>query len=292
MFHRESRQEGMTSNSEANSEAIRAWNTVLFEKFVRYRSTVVTGLGELGDRAMARLAPRPGERIVDLGCGFGDTTYELARRVGPTGRAVGLDAAERFIASAREHDRGLPNASFHLADLELEVPGGPYDAAFSRFGTMFFASPVIALRRIRKAVTGRLCMVVLRSKAANDWCTEPERIVRELLGDPPKGDHATCGPGPFSMASPDLVGDQLSAAGFTEIAFERVDVPLRLGYTIEQAVDFALALGPAGEVMRLAGDAGLARRGEIERALHAALEPSLTPDGVFAGAAAWIVTAR
>jgi SAM-dependent methyltransferase len=288
MFHRESRQVLMTSNS----EAIQAWNTVLFDKFVRYRATVVTGLGALGDRALARLAPRTGERIVDLGCGFGDTTYELAHRVGASGRAVGLDASERFIAAAREDHRARPNASFHVADLEHEVPGGPYDAAFSRFGTMFFASPVIALRRIRNAVTGRLCMVVWRSKAANEWCIAPEQIVRELLGDPPKGDQVTCGPGPFSMASPDLVGDQLTAAGFTEIAFERVDVTLRLGRTIDEAVDFALALGPAGEVMRLAGDAGVARRAEIERALHAALAPSLTEDGVCKGAAAWIVTAR
>ena len=276
----------------SNAEAIQAWNTVLFEKFVRYRDTVVRGLGTLGDRAIARLAPRAGERIVDLGCGFGDTTCELARRVGPTGRVVGIDAAERFISAAREENGAHPNASFRVADLEYEVPGGPYDAAFSRFGTMFFANPVIALRRIRTALTGRLCMVVWRSKAANDWCTEPERIVRELLGDPPKGDHVTCGPGPFSMASPDVVGDQLAAAGFIDIAFERLDATLRMGRTIDEAIDFALALGPAGEVMRLAGDAGVARRAEIERALHHALAPALTADGVCAGAAAWIVTAR
>jgi SAM-dependent methyltransferase len=288
MFRGESRQLGMTSNA----EAIQAWNTVLFEKFVHYRDTVVNGLGTLGDRAIGRLVPRAGERIVDLGCGFGDTTRELARRVGPTGRVVGLDAAERFIDAARAENRDHQNVSFRVADLEHEVPGGPYDAAFSRFGTMFFASPVIALRRIRSAVTGRLCMVVWRNKAANEWCTEPERIVRELLGDPPKGDHVTCGPGPFSMASPDVVGDQLVAAGFTDIAFERVDATLRLGRTLEAAIDFALALGPAGEVMRLAGEAGLGRRAEIERTLHAALAPLLTADGVCTGAAAWIVTAR
>lgn len=276
----------------SNAEAIQAWNTVLFDKFLRYRHTVVDGLGLLGDRAIERLAPRSGERIADLGCGFGDTTLELARRVGPTGRAIGLDASERFIASARDDARPHPNASFHVADLEREVPGGPFDAAFSRFGTMFFASPVIALRRIRAAVTGRLCMVVWRSKAANAWCTAPEQIVRDLLGDPDKGSHVTCGPGPFSMASPDVVGDQLVAAGFTDISFERADVEMRLGRTLEEAIDFALALGPAGEVMRLAGDAGIARRNEIERALHAALEPALTGDGVRAGASAWIVTAR
>jgi SAM-dependent methyltransferase len=275
-----------------NAEAIQAWNTVLFDKFVRYRSTVVHGLGDLGARALDELCPRPGERIVDLGCGFGDTTRELARRVGPTGRVVGIDAAERFVEAARAENRDQPNASFRIADLESEVPGGPFDAAFSRFGTMFFASPVIALRKIRCVVTGRLCMVVWRSKAANAWCVAPEQIVRDVLGDPEKGSQVTCGPGPFSMASPDVVGDQLVAAGFRDVRFERVDVELQLGRTLEEAVDFALALGPAGEVMRLAGDAGLARRPEIERALHAALEPSYTAGGVRAGASVWIVNAR
>src|SRR5207244_3362501 len=137
-----------------------------------------------------------------------------------------------------------------VADIEAAVPGGPYDLAFSRMGTMFFASPVIALRNVRKALAagGKLCMVVWRKKDANQCFHEAERVVRELLGDPPKQDQVTCGPGPFSMASADLVSDQLIAAGYKDITFERSDADIKIGDNLDNAVEFALMLGPAGEV--------------------------------------------
>ena len=97
--------------------------------------------------------------------------------------------------------------TFEVADIETAVPGGPYELAYSRMGTMFFASPVIALRNIRKALApnGRLCIVVWRKREANECMHVAEVCVRELLGDPPKRDQVTCGPGPFSMAGADLV---------------------------------------------------------------------------------------
>jgi SAM-dependent methyltransferase len=276
-----------------NAEAIEAWNTVLFDKFVQYRDLLVTNLGIHGLRAIERLAPAAGERIVDLGCGFGDTTVELARRVGPAGRAVGVDAAPRFIEAARAEAGSVANASFEVADVQARVPGGPFDAAYSRMGMMFFASPVIALRNVRAALRsgGRLSMVVWRAKTANEGIAVSEQVVRDLLGDPDKGDQVTCGPGPFSMASADVVGDQLTAAGFTDIAFARSDAPMRLGADVDAATEFALTLGPAGELMRLAGAAGIARRHEIETAVRSVLAPYAREDGVFAGSSTWIVTA-
>jgi SAM-dependent methyltransferase len=242
---------------------------------------------------MDHYPPPSGGRVVDLGCGFGDTTAELARRVGPSGRAVGVDCAPRFIEVARREAAGVANASFEVADVQAGVPGGPYDYAFSRMGVMFFASPVIALRNVRMALApgGKLCMVVWRAKVHNEAMAAPERVVKELLGTPEKGDQVTCGPGPFSMASPDLVGDQLVAAGFTNITFERSDADIFVGATIDDAVAFALTLGPAGEVMRLAGDAAKARRAEIEAAVRDALAPFVQSDGVHAPSACWIVTA-
>lgn len=276
-----------------NAEAIEAWNTVLFDKFVQFRDLLVTNLGIHGVRAIERLAPSAGERIVDLGCGFGDTTIELARRVGPTGRVIGIDAAPRFIETARTEAASVANASFDVADVQARVPGGPFDAAYSRMGMMFFASPVIALRNVRAALRsgGRLCMVVWRSKAANEGIAVSEQVVRDLLGDPDKGDQVTCGPGPFSMASADVVSDQLTAAGFTDIGFSRNDAPMRLGNSVDAATEFALSLGPAGELVRLAGEAGIARRAEIETAIRAVLAPFVRADGVFAGSSTWIVTA-
>src|SRR5262249_7533480 len=152
-----------------------------------------------------------------------------------------------------------------VADTQDRVPGGPYDKAYSRMGMMFFASPVIALRNVRAALRpgGKLCMVVWRSKAANAGMMMTEVAVAELLGEHDKGDQVTCGPGPFSMGSADVVSDQLTAAGFRDIAFERSDADLFIGGNLDAAVDLALTLGPAGERVRLAGDAALARLDEI-----------------------------
>jgi SAM-dependent methyltransferase len=279
--------------SDGNTEAITAWNTILFDKFVKYRPYVSTALGAHGDRAIERLAPTSGARIVDIGCGFGDTTAQIAERVGATGLAVGVDAAERFIEQARSENRGRPNVRFEVADVERAVPGGPYDAAYSRMGTMFFASPVIALRNIRKSLVpgGKLCMVVWRKKDANECFYAAELIVRELLGEPAKGDQVTCGPGPFSMASPDLVSDQLRAAGYTSISFERSDAEMLVGDDMKTALDIVLTIGPAGEVMRLAGDEAVKRRAEIEAAVAKAYKQYERADGVFAPSSTWIVTA-
>jgi len=282
---------------DGNAEAIEAWNTVLYEKYVRFRRIMVGMLAVHGTRAMDRHPPRARERVVDLGCGLGDTTIELGKRVGPDGRAIGLDAASNFIATARKEasEASSRNVSFEVADIEAAVPGGPYDLAFSRMGTMFFASPVIALRNVRKALRpdGRLCIVVWRKREANDCVHRAEVIVRELLGDPPKQDQVTCGPGPFSMASADLVGDQLVAAGYTDIAFERSDAAVEIGADFEEAMRFALALGPAGEVVRLAGDAATARMPEITAALRAGFSEFMRDDGsVWGPSSCWIVTAH
>jgi hypothetical protein len=129
---------------------------------VRFRHAVTAGLAIHGTRAMDLHPPRAGARVVDIGCGFGDTTRELARRVGPSGHAVGIDVAERFIEIARAEAAGVPNVEFQLADVEAAVPGGPYELAFSRIGTMFFASLVISSSR---PATG-----TPRSSAATPTC--------------------------------------------------------------------------------------------------------------------------
>src|SRR3954469_19302823 len=107
--------------SDGNTEAITAWNTILFDKFVKYRPFVSTALGAHGDRAIERLAPASGARVVDIGCGFADTTCRLADRVGPPGVAVGIDAAPRFIELARSEMHDRPNVRFEVADVEREV---------------------------------------------------------------------------------------------------------------------------------------------------------------------------
>jgi len=280
----------------ANAEAIEAWNTVLFAKFERFRQVVTEGLACHGDEALRRHPPARGSRVLDVGCGFGDSTLQIARLVGPGGEAVGVDAAENFIASARREAAaaGVANARFVTADVQTEPLGGPYDSAFSRFGTMFFASPVAALRNVRRSLNpgGRLTLVVWRRREDNLWLHAAELEVREIVPIVENEDEPTCGPGPFSMAGPDMVSDQLLAAGYTEIGFERHDSDIMIGRDLEDAVEFAMALGPAGEIIRLAGEDGERLRPRVVTRLRQVLAGFVRDGGVYAPSSTWLVGAR
>ena len=280
-----------------NREATEAWNTVLFDKFVRFRHIVTGGLAVHGDRALARHAPSSGMRVIDLGCGFGDTTIAIAGKLGAGGVVIGVDTAERFIAEAKRdaNERGITNARFVAADVQTAELEGPFDFAFARFGTMFFASPLAAMRNVRRAMKpdARLCIVVWRKREDNEWMHTAERIVRAIVPEPEtKTDAPTCGPGPFSMAGADTTSDILLHAGFHDVTFERSDAPILIGRDVDDAIEFALALGPAGEIMRLAGADGEKLRPRVVTALRDALASYTTPDGVRAGSSSWIVTAR
>jgi SAM-dependent methyltransferase len=286
----------MEAPAATNREAAEAWSGPLFERFVRFRELVAGGLGAHGEAAMAAHPPQAGERAVDLGCGFGDTTQRLAQMVGAEGEAFGVDVSEPFIELARKEaaEAGVENARFAVADVQVTEFDGAFDYAFSRMGIMFFANPVQALRNVRMALVpgGRLCAVVWRRKEDNEWVRRAELVVDEYLDHPEESDEPTCGPGPFSMANADTVTEQLKIAGFEQISLQRCDLPLKIGNDLDHAVEFNMALGPAGEVLRLWED----RIEEIRPKIAADLREALTefdgPDGVFAPASTWIVSAR
>jgi ubiquinone/menaquinone biosynthesis C-methylase UbiE len=282
--------------SVANVEAIEAWNTILFDKFVRFRNTLTAGLAVHGRAVLERFPPARGSRVLDVGCGFGDTTLEICRHVGPAGEVVGVDAAARFIASARKDaaSAGIANARFEVRDVQVGDLHGPYDQAFSRFGTMFFDNPVAALRNIRRSLKpgGLLSMVVWRRKDDNAFLDQVERRVLSTVARVDKGEQVTCGPGPFSMASADVVSAQLLAAGFERPRLERFDADICVGRTVEDAVAFAMELGPAGEILRLAGEAAVAARPKVEASLHDLLGDFTREGGVFGGSSTWIVSGR
>jgi ubiquinone/menaquinone biosynthesis C-methylase UbiE len=279
----------------ANAEAIAAWDGPLYDRFVQFRHIVTTGLGSHGERALALYPPRSGERVLDIGCGFGDTTQRLADLVGQHGAVVGVDAASRFVEAARTEasDAGLANAEFAVADIQRSVPAGPYDLAFSRFGTMFFANPVVALRRVRAALApgGRLVMVVWRRRLDNDWIYRAQTIVEQIVPRPDEYDEPTCGPGPFSMADADTVTDILRHAGYTRIVLHRCDQPITIGADLDEAVEFLTALGPAGEILRLQGERAAELHGRVRDALRSGLAPLVTPNGVIGAASTWIISA-
>ena len=276
-----------------NDEAIEAWDGVLFDRFVEFRDVLLEGLGAHGEVALTANPPRPGDRVIDIGCGFGDTAQRLVELVGPEGDVLGIDAAERFVETAAEEAAGIENLRFEVCDPE-EGLEGEFDMAFSRFGTMFFANPVPALRNIRAALVpgGRLCMVVWRSKAENEWLYQAEQTVERFVTEPDESDEPTCGPGPFAMANADTTSGMLVSAGFQDIALRRCDQPYRMGADMDEAIAIVTAIGPAGEVIRLAGDAAEELRPQIEAALREDLARFETPDGgVVAPASTWIVTA-
>jgi ubiquinone/menaquinone biosynthesis C-methylase UbiE len=285
----------VSSVAPTNREAAEAWSGSLFDRFVKFRDLATAGLGAHGDEAMRAHPPRPGDRVLDLGCGFGDTTQRLAELVGPEGEAVGVDVSEPFVEAAREDAEraGVGNVSFTVADVQVaELPQG-FDYAFSRMGIMFFANPVQALRNVRGALVpgGRLCAVVWRRKLDNEWVRRAELVVEEYLDHPEESDEPTCGPGPFSMADADTVSEQLTIAGFEQVSLRRCDLPIRIGRDLDHAVEFNMSLGPAGEVLRLWGDRVDEIRPKISRDLREALAEFDGPDGVVAPASTWILSA-
>jgi SAM-dependent methyltransferase len=285
----------MSTSFQPNAEAIEAWDGVLYDKWIRFRSLVTLGLAGHGDVAIERLAPPLGARVLDVGCGFGDTSQQLARLVGPNGLVTGVDGAPRFIESATREAAAskLENLRFFTADVQTGDLGGPYDLAFSRFGVMFFASPVQALRNVAKSLVpgGKLTMVVWRKREDNPWLYEAETIVKELVPQSETHDAPTCGPGPFSMCGADTTSDILLASGYRNVTLERLENPITIGRDLDEAIEFAIALGPAGEIIRLAGAEGERRRPQVVAALREAFQRFTTPEGVRAQASTWVVSA-
>jgi ubiquinone/menaquinone biosynthesis C-methylase UbiE len=282
---------------EDNVEATEAWNGPLFEVWVTYREIVAEGLAGHGEAALRANPPRERDRVLDIGCGLGDTTVRLAGLVGAAGHAHGVDVAERMIDTAIEEaaEAGLTNVSFATCDVEVTKFDQMFDYAYSRMGTMFFANPVAALRNVRKALThgGLLNMVVWRRKLDNEFMHRAELVVAEYLEEPEESVVPRCGPGPFSMANADTVTDMLKSAGYEDIRLARQDLPYKIGNDLEHAVAFNMALGPAAEVLRMWGERVDDIRAKIADDLRAALSDYVVDGGaVVAPASTWAVTAR
>ena len=182
----------------------------------------------------------------------------IAERVGPNGAVVGVDCAANFvrIARAKVPDRFAGYVEFVVEDAAVADLRGPYDHAFSRFGTKFFAFPASAMRNVRRPLKpgGTFMQIVLRKRQDNPWLYEAELRVKEIVPvvSYQDTDQVHCGPGPFSMADADVVSSMLRDAGFDRIAFERFDCDICIGRDMDDAIDFAMSLGPAGEIRSFA----------------------------------------
>jgi SAM-dependent methyltransferase len=280
----------------ANEEAVRAWDTVLYERWKSNRKVFVGALEEVTGVAFELFPPSRNGRCIDIGCGFGETTQRLAELVGPAGFVLGIDSSPRFIEDARREASaaGFANVAFEIADAQIAEWDPIYDYAFSRMGTQFFAAPVPAMRAIRGALKpgGKLAKICWRRKAESPMWAETEQVVQRFLSRPDEYEADTCGPGPFSLGNPETTRGILAAAGFEEIELHNRDFDYFMGADMDEAIDALLAIGPGAELIRLNGEYGESRRGEIAEALRDHYATWQRPDGSIVGRGSiWIVAA-
>jgi SAM-dependent methyltransferase len=272
-----------------NAAQITYWNQAAGPGWVAMQDELDRELADLGLAAMAALAPRTGERLIDVGCGCGATTLELARRVGPEGAVLGVDISAPMLDVARERAAaaGLAQARFTQADARV-FAFEPADGAFSRFGVMFFESPAAAFANIRRSFRpgGRLAFVCWRPLALNPWMTVPTTAVLPLLPSPPPAPIPGA-PGPFAFDDRDRLFGILRDAGFADISIEPHDAKVAWG-DLETSVRMGMRLGP---VARLVLEHPHLQPAMAD-AIRTALAPHVGEDGVQLDSASWIVLAR
>jgi SAM-dependent methyltransferase len=279
----------------ANVEQSKYWNEVAGPRWVRFQEVLDAELAVLTGAALDRAAPRPGASVVDVGCGCGATSLELARRVGAAGRVLGVDLSKPMLARAAERAAaaGLSQISFREADAQTErfAPGAA-DLVFSRFGVMFFADPIAAFANLRAALRpgGRVTFVCWQKLAENPWLTVPMAAMAKYVQLPPPPPPGA--PGPFAFADPARVAEILGGAGYAGVELEDLREPLVLGGgTLDGAVEFSLEIGPAATALRETNP-GPEVRARVADAIREALAPFAASGKLQMGSAAWIATAR
>jgi SAM-dependent methyltransferase len=274
----------------SNAAQIDYWNAIAGETWAQYQAQLDGLIEPLGVESLRTLAPRTGERIVDIGCGCGQTSLDLAARVGPDGGVLGVDISLPMLAVARR--RPLPPSvrrpDFRQLDVQNEDVGrSAFAAAFSRFGVMFFSEPVTALANIRTSLTpgGRLGFVCWRTLEENPWMKFPLDAALPFI--PPVAPPDPTTPGPFAFADARRIRSILSEAGFGSMTIKPFDTRIG-GADVAQTLALALRVGPLGATLREHPE--LTDR--VRDAVQDSLSQFLTPAGVLMPAAAWIVLAH
>jgi len=276
-----------------NKHQIEHWDQTAGPKWVRLQQMLDRQLRDFGLAAMATVAASSGERALDIGCGCGASTLELARRLGPQGRVVGLDVSRPMLACAAKHAAAaaLENIDFVCADAQTHpLPAESFDLLYSRFGVMFFHDPTAAFANLRRALRcdGRLGFVCWQEAAVNAWMREPTLALMEFVEiDIPRDPHA---PGPFAFADRDRLAAILADAGFARVAIEPFEATMTIGggAGLDEAVAFVLDLSPAGAKLA-AADAQT--RAAAADAVRRILEPYSAGAGVAMPGFAWLVSA-
>lgn len=274
----------------ANAEQQAAWNGESGRRWVADADRRDRVLVPVADALLAAAGLRPGDQVLDVGCGCGSTTLAAAERVTPGGGVTGLDLSGPMLEVARrraaDHDRD--DVELIRSDAQTHpLPAGRFSVAISRFGTMFFGDPVAAFANIGRALsaTGRLCLATWQPLAANEWLTVPGAALLRYGTLPEAGPG---GPGMFAQSEPEAVAAILRAAGYDDIGLDPVAVDLRLGDNPADATDYLAGTGIGRAVLETVADD---ERPAALEAVRALMEDRADATGVHLGAAVWIVTA-
>lgn len=271
---------------DANAAQLDYWNAHVGHTWAECHAPLDRQIRPLGDAALAALAPRPGERLLDIGCGCGDTTLELAAAVGPTGVVEGVDLSRPMldIANARPRPPGAGEIHFRQADAQIDdFAPGAWDGFYSRFGVMFFDDPAAAFANLYHALkpAGRFAFVCWRPLADNAWMAEPLAAAQQHL--PPRVAADPMAPGPFAFADPERLSTLLTSAGFQDVTLTRLDAAIGAG-NLEESLALTLRVGPLGSALREAP----ALTPVVVPLVRAVLARYVTPEGVRMPASVWI----
>ncbi len=272
----------------ANVQQTELWNDQMGRTWVMLHQRLDRQLTPIGRAAMAKAGLAAGQNVLDVGCGCGETTFEIAARIAP-GQVLGVDVSSMLLDIARQG--AAPNVRFVQADAQAHAfEPGAFDAIFSRFGVMFFDDPTAAFANLRTALKpgGSLAFACWRNPKENQWLALPLQATRHLLPPLPPGDPLA--PGPFAFADDARVRTILRDAGFRDIAIEPLDMRTG-GDNLEDSVTISLRVGQLGSALRELGASDALKR-QVEEALRTALARHLEDGCVKLMAAAWIVSAR
>lgn len=258
----------------ANPQQAAYWTVDIADKWVDNQVALDRRFRAITAALIERAAPRANERVVDVGCGTGATTLELAEAVGPGGHVLAIDISAPMleVARRRARDAGLAHVELLLADAQTHDFRADNDLVASRFGVMFFGDPFAAFGNLRRALRpgGRLAFACWTDVEANPWFHLPLEAAIRHLG-PPEKKHPRA-PGPFAFAEAGYVREILDGAGFAEIRIERTERPIEIEATLAEEAAFAADMGPAARLIReRAADpdaAGRAIRGDVAEAFR------------------------